>query len=265
MKTLHLSLRIVMSCILLMTGYQAAFAQDAAPAPGISIYQYRRVPADKRDEFIRRETTYYAEVARKALAQGNLTFWGLFEKVGGEDMEHDSNFLFINTFNDIDKIGEVWSEKAVAAAFPNVPMSKIETGSMSTTMRNMFILPENFRGRDGAVPDKEYNYVVMIYHDATDPAALIDLEKKHWAPFIKTAMDKKQVMQGGWGNARLLSPSGPQVPFTTISYDIFPTLKEALNPTWDPAVVFPTAGLEEIGKLEKGRMSYVYHAIKVVN
>ena len=55
-------------------------------AQGITTYQYRQVAADKIDEFIKRETTYWSKVARKAIDKGTLTFWGLFEKVGGNDI-----------------------------------------------------------------------------------------------------------------------------------------------------------------------------------
>jgi hypothetical protein len=105
----------------------------------------------------------------------------------------------------------------------------------------------------------------MVYHDSSEPNNLVVLEKKHWGPFIKGAMDKKQTTQVAWGNAVVLSPSGYNIHFTTVSYDLYATLKEALNPTWDPKVVFPSEGLAEIGKLETGRGRSVYHIIKVVS
>ena len=62
----------------------------------VSVYQYRHVPADKVEEFIKRETTYWSKVAQKALDAKKMNFWGLFEKVGGYDLPNSSNFLFIN-------------------------------------------------------------------------------------------------------------------------------------------------------------------------
>lgn len=239
-------------------------ATNPAPDPGITLYMYRRVPADKRDEFIKRETTYWSEVARKALSKGNITFWALLEKVGGYDMENSSNFLFVNTYRNIDAIGEVWN--SAAAAFPNVPMEKMETNSISTTTSMFFLRSEGWQEAAGVVPDKDFKYISMVYHNSSSPAALIELENKHWGPFIKSAMDKKQTTMRGWGNARVLSPSGENIRFNTVSYDLFPSLKEALMPTWDPKTVFPEAGLEEINKLEINRRGgVVYQIIKVVN
>jgi hypothetical protein len=266
MKTKNQTIKILIALVLLFAGLQTTFAQTAAaPDPGITVYQYRRVPADKRDEFVRRETTYWAEIAKKAVAKGNLTFWALLEKVGGYDMENTSNFLFINTLKDIDKIGDVWSAAAVTASFPNVTFDKMETNSISTTTSTFFLRDEDWQQAATAVPDKDFNYVSMVYHNSTQPANLIALERKHWGPFIKTAMDKKQTTMMGWGNALVLSPTGPNIGATTVSYDLFPSLKEALYPTWDPKTVFPEAGLTEIGKTETTRGGAVYHVIKAVN
>jgi hypothetical protein len=256
---------LLMAVVLAMAG-TTVFAQSTTtlpPDPGISVYMYRRVPADKRDEFVKRETTYWSEIVRKALPKGNITFWALLEKVGGYDMENTSNFLFVNTYKNIDAIGEVWG--SAAAAFPNVSMDKMETNSLSTTTSVFFVRAQGWEEATGVVPDKEFKYISMVYHNSSDPGSLIDLENKHWAPFIKAAMDKKQTTMRGWGNAIVLSPRGSNIGFNTVSYDIYSSLKEALNPTWDPKTEFP-AGLEEIGKLETSpRGGVVYQIIKVVN
>src|SRR5881396_572987 len=49
--------------LIFLTGFQAKLkAQDDR---SITIYQYRRVPDNKIDEFIKRETTYWSKVAEK--------------------------------------------------------------------------------------------------------------------------------------------------------------------------------------------------------
>lgn len=243
-----------------------SFAQTASappPDPGITIYQYRRVPSDKAAEFIKRETTYWAEVAQKALTKGNLVFWALLEKQGEVDMEESSNFLFINTYKNIDAVGDVWG--GAAAAFPNVSMDKMETNSISTVTSNIFLRSDGWQQAANANPETDFKYLRMIYHKSDSPGDLISMENKHWGPFIKSAMDKNQTTQKGWGNARALSPLGPEM-FSTVSYDLYPSLKEALNPTWDPKTVMPTEGLEEINKLETAeRVQVVYRIVKSVS
>lgn len=258
MKTFnyHPEFRKIMLCMIFFVGiHVSAFAQ------GITVYQYRHVPADKVDDFINRETTYWSEVAQKALEKGNLTFWALLQKVGGYDLPNSSNFLFVNTYNDIDKINEVWD---AASVFPDVSMDKMETGSLSTVTSTFFLRDSYWEQAAETQPD-DFKYLSMVYHNSSDPSNLIELEKTHWAPFIKDAMDKKLTTQIGWGNSIVLSPSGDNIKFNTVSYDLYPSLSEALAPTWAEGTVLPEDGLNEIVEIELHRRgSVVYRLVKTV-
>ena len=247
--------------LIFLTGFQAKLkAQDDR---SITVYQYRRVPDNKIDEFIKRETTYWSKVAEKAVKDKTMTFWALLEKQGGYDMPNSSNYLFINTFPDIDKVGAVFGS---AEKITGVPMAKMETNSISTTTSQFFVHGRGWQQAANANPPKDFNYVVMIYHDTNNPDSLITLENNYWGPFIKKAMDNKQTPQMAWGNAVILSPSGENIKFTTVSYDIYKTLQDALMPNWDSKTVFPDEGLSKIGGLETSRRgSVVYRVVKVVS
>jgi hypothetical protein len=228
----------------------------------ITSYQYRHVPDDKIAEFIKRETTYWSKVAQKAVDNKKMTFWALFEKVGGYDLPNSSNYLFINTFPNIDSAGDIWS---TAESVAGVKMDQMETGSISTTTSHFFLHSEDWAQASRAKPENDFNYVVMNYHNSNAPDSFITLEKKYWKPFIQTAMDKKQTTQMAWGNAIVLSPSGDNIKFNTVSYDLFPTLQEALMTTWDPKIVFPTKGLSMLDKIRQNRTAtVVYRVVKVV-
>jgi len=255
-----------LNCLVLISLFSSvpdnAMAQ-ANQSRDITVYQYRQVAPEKVDEFIKRETTYWSEVARKATEKGNLQFWALLQKMGGYDLQNSSNFLFINTYKNIDDAGSVWS--SATTVFPKVPIAQMETTAMSKVTSTLFLSVQAWEQAAKAVPDKDFKYVMMIYHNASDAGALIALEKKHWAPFIKEAMDKGQTTQMGWGNAVLLSPYGDDLNFNTVSYDLYPSLQQALYPKWDEKTVFPQEGLTEINKLEKsGRSADVYRIVKVV-
>jgi len=243
--------------LIALTGFYAvSFAQ-------ITMYQYRRVPDDKIDSFIYRETTYWSKVAQKGIDSKKLSFWALLERIGGYDLPNSSNFLFINTYPNIDTGFSVWDP---ASVFPGVPFDKIETNSMSTTTSTFFLHEENWAQVANAVPEKEFNFVKILYHNSEYPDSLIGLEKKYWQPFIQSAMDKKQTKQVAWGNAVVLGPQGENIKFNTVSYDLYSTLQEALMPAWDPKTVFPTKGLTMIGKIETNRRgSAFYRVIKVVS
>src|ERR1700730_9652830 len=140
-------------------------AQDRS----ITSYQYRRVPQDKIAEFVKRETTYWSKVAEKAAANKTMTFWALLEKVGGYDLPNSSNFLFINTFPNIDSTGNIW---ASAESIAGVKMDQMETGSFTTTTSQIFIHDENWVQDAKANPEKDFNYVVMVYHNTRYPDSL---------------------------------------------------------------------------------------------
>jgi hypothetical protein len=228
----------------------------------ITSYQYRRVPDDKIAEFIKRETTYWSKVAQKAVDNKKMSFWALLEKVGGYDLPNSSNYLFINTFSNIDSSMSIWGDVEQVAG---VPMSQMETGSFTTTTSHFFLHDEDWAQAAGAKPENDFNFVVMNYHNSNAPDSFITLEKKYWKPFIQAAMDKKQTTQKAWGNARVLSPSGDNIKFNTVSYDLFSTLQEALMTTWDPKTVFPTKGLTMLDKIRANRTgTVVYRIVRVV-
>jgi len=236
-------------------------AQDRS----VTSYQYRRVPNDKIDEFVKRETTYWTKVAQKAVDNKTMSFWALLEKVGGYDLPNSSNYLFINTFPDIDKAGSMWNASDIEKT-AGVKMTDMEDYSFTTVTSEFFLHGREWVQSAKAVAAKDYNYVEMVYHNTDNPDSLINLEKKYWGPFIKGAMDKGQTPQVAWGNAIVLAPMGDNIKFTTVSYDLYKTLGDALMPVWDPKVVFPNDGLGMIGKLEIGRRGIaIYRVVKVVS
>ena len=252
---------VLLSLTVLCANVTMAYCQ--APSKNITVYQYRYVAPEKVEEFIKRETTYWSEVAKKATEKGNLTFWALLQKVGGSEGPDNPNFLFINTYKDIDAAGAVWS--LASTVFPKVPMAQMSTDAISKTTTTYFLSDQAWE-QSSKVSEKDFKYVQMIYHAAPSPGELIALEKKHWAPFIKKIMEDGLVSQIAWGNAALLAPFGGDVKFTTVSYDLYPNLKEVLNPTWDSKIVLPE-GLQEIIKLEgnSGRWAEVYGIVKSVS
>lgn len=85
-------------------------------------------------------------------------------------------------------------------------------------------------------------------------------------PFIKSAMDRKQTGQVGWTNGYLIAPLNAAVGFNTVSFDLFPSLQKTLMPGWAADAVFPTEGLDALGKIRTAPMATsVYRIIHVVS
>jgi hypothetical protein len=241
----------------------AGFFYNKISAQEVTLYRYMYVAPNKADEFIKRETTYWSKVAQKAINKGTLSFWGLFQLVGANGIPNSPNFLFINSYKNIDSVDNVWNATAV---FPKVPMSQMEDFSFSTNTSNYFLQDKGWQQAATANEEKDFRYVAMYYHSSSDPDSFTKAEIKVWGPFIKAAMDKNQTGQRGWGNAIVLAPSGPEIKFNSISYDLYPTLSAALLQKWDPAVQFPMEGLTELNKLRTTAPTReIYQVIKVVN
>ena len=249
-------------CFTILFGFcLISFAQEEGET-GITVYQYRQVPQDKIQEFIKRETTYWSKIAEKGFEKGNITFWALLQKVGGYDIQNSSNFLFVNTYNDIDNMRSVWNANEV---FPDVPMDQMETNSMSKVTSVLFLNSAGSFRAAGAKPDEDFNYLKMNYHQTSRPSALVAAEIEHWGPFIQSAMDKNLTSQVAWISRVILSPSGPDMKFSTVSIDVYPNLKEALSPTWDDSLQVPD-GLTSIMEMETGpRASVIYRIVKVMS
>lgn len=235
---------------------------NTSEAQTISVYQYRKVADENISEFIHRETTYWSKVAQKAIDDGKLNQWILLQKVGGYDLPNSSNFLFINAFPDINvNIGEVWNAGNV---FPDVPMSAIETNSLSTTITMAFVQPMEWEEVEGANAAEDFNFVKFNYWNTSNPNQFVNLEKEHWGPFINAEMEKEGCNQVAWGNAVIINPRGPNIPGNTISFDIYPTLKDVLLPSFSDDVVFPQEGLNKLGELVTSRTEAIYQVVMAV-
>jgi hypothetical protein len=260
LSTLQSKIIIASILIALISSFHMTMAQNEENQ-AISVYQYRKVDPGKMNELLERETKYWSQVAQKAVDEGKLYFWAVFQKVGGYDLDNSSDILFVNTFPDIDNIGGIWDPKAV---FPDVPMEEMETYSMSKNTSMIFVKSHYWEQAADANPEEDFKYVKFVYHNANNPGGLIEAENEVWAPFIKSAMDQGKTSQKAWGNARVLSPTGEEIKYNTISFDVYPSLKEALDPTWSEDLQAPD--MTKIGEAEGNRRaSVVYRIVKVVN
>jgi len=254
---------IAFTCIVSLTFFPVFHAKVSAQTKDITIYQYRYVPDNKIEEFLKRETTHWSKVAERASKAKTMTFWAVLQKVGGHDLPNSPNFLFINTFPDIDKIESVFTDVEGVAG---VKMQEMETNSLSTTTSQFFLQQRNWVQDVKADPSKDFNYVVFNYQNTNYQDSMITLEKKHWEPFILKAMNNDHTPQQAWGNAVVLSPMGEDIKFTTVSYDIYKNLKDALLPSWDPKVVFPVKLFPMLDKIAPSRRGIeIYRIVKVVS
>lgn len=171
-----------------------------------------------------------------------MTFWAILEKFGSTDMGTASNYLFVNTFPYINaEMSKVFDPSKL---FPGIPYSKMEDNSIITTTGEVFLRENGWVQASNAEPDKDFKYVLINYHNSSDPAGFNAIENNNWAPFIKKAMDNNKVDQKGWDNSIVLIPTGANMNFNCLSVDLYSNLKSALSPTWSSDLTFPTVALD---------------------
>lgn len=222
---------VVVSFLLASPGLAQAVEENQPLNFGV--LQYRHVPPENVEEFVHLETTYWSEVARKAITDGKMVEWELWQKVGGWNLDEGSNFLFVNIFEkreDLDHINEIWNPSEV---FPDVRVPSIDTGRLSTVKHQMFVQAE------AVVREQRAQFIRLNYAKASDLARYVELEKTVWQPFITERMNANKTDVTSWAIVSVLIPSGASIPFNAYTVDGFQTLSGAISPSFDPDTEFP--------------------------
>ncbi len=248
---------IIMLCAIFM-GLQFISAQE------ITTHLYRRVAPENVNEYVKREINYYGKFAQEEMKKGNLTFWAILERVGGDQMDVEPNILIINSYVDINKPLD-WAN--VKIMFPNVKMENIEVNSISTTTGKVFLEDlGNHIQAPNVNPDADFKYIRINYHDMKDISWHLTFEEEKIKPHFQAAMNSGKTTIKGWGNAIILAPRSEGFPFRTESYDLFSSLSDALSlNNFSGGMEFPLGYFDEWQKnIIEPRHISIYRIVKVV-
>jgi len=222
----------------------------------VMVMQYRSVAPEDRAEFVKRETTYWAAIAKKAIDDGKMLSWQLWETVGGMNIDDDSpNFVFVNSFADkgaLDKMAEVWNPSAV---FPDKKMEDMETNSMSHVVHSIITRVMATAGVSG-------QFARVNYDKVTNFNLYQKREGEIWLPFIEKAMKDEKTSVKGWNGIGVVMPRGASMPFNAFTVDYFDTMSEAAMPTFSEDLEFPD--FEDTGDSFTRTKVQIYRLIKAV-
>jgi len=227
-------------------------------------HEYRTVAPEDMDEYIKREVVYWSKFAENEMKKGNLTYWAVLQRVGGENILNEPNILRINTYVDIDKEVD-WN--SITKLFPNKSFKDLDARLVSTTTDKIFLRDlGNHIQKAGVVPEKDFKYIRVNYHNMKDTWWHLNFEDKKVKPFFKEAMDNGKTSIIGWGNALILTPKSDAFKYKTYSYDLFSSLKQALGPNDFPDMDFPDDFYEEYLENYVGERNVrIYKVIKYVD
>ncbi len=248
------------TCLILLA---AVLSLQFVKAQNIISHEYRRVAPADMEEYIKRETTYWKVFAENEVKKGNLTFWGIFQRIDGTDLDTGPNILIVNSFNDMDK-GADWA--SIAQLFPNVAMDKIQTWGLSTTTDRIFIqnLPNHIR-KPNAAPENDYKFVRFIYHDVNNLGNHLSFEAEKWKPLVERAWAEGKTTMTGWGNGTVLLPESEKFHYNSYSYDLFASMHDALTPAFSEDLSIPDGFWEPLqGNYDGPRNSHLYRVVAAV-
>jgi len=247
---------ILIAC---MMSFQFVKAQET------SVYHYKKVAQSDMKEFLNRANTYWSVFAENEVKKGNLTFWAVLVKAGGnEDIQNSPNVLIITSFKDID---EKIKWMGVKDLFPDVKMEDIETWSLSTNISRVYLRDlNNFVQGSSVEPDKDFNYVKINFYNSKNTQKHLKFEAENWKPMIKKAMDEGKTTMKGWGNSVVISPQSPTFTYGSVSYDLFSSMGDALGNFFSSDMEIPEGFWnEQIGNNPNPRNTQLYKIVKAVS
>ena len=229
-------------------------------AQEIEVHMYRKVAQEDMGEYLKRENTYWKKFAQSEIEKGNMTFWAVFQRIGGTDLDDSPNILLINSFPDIDK-GVNWS--GITDMFPDVKMEDIETNNLSTTTCQLFLT--NI-GDHIQVENPDFNYVVINYHSVNNVNTHMTFETEKWKPMLQKAKDEGKTRIKGWGHGVLATVSALDFGYDTYSYDLYSSLKDAILPPFmNNMEVEPGFFSDMQENYDKGRKATLYRVVSVAS
>ncbi len=229
----------------------------------VTTHEYRHVAQENMEEYLKRETTYYSKLAENEMKKGNLTYWAILQKVGGDNIQKTPNVLTINSYNRMDEADLMWG--SVEKLFPNVKPTDIHTENLCTRTDIIYLRKMNWVEVNNANPDRDFKYVHLIYHNTKNVGIHFEFENNTWAPLAQKAMDQGITTMKGWGNSIVVSPVSNEFPYSSASYDFYSNMHDALSETFSDNMEFPEGFFDNLEANYAGpRNSHLYRIIKVV-
>lgn len=226
-----------------------AFCQD------IVVVQTRHIPPENIEEFIHRETTYWSKVAQKAIDEGKLSAWSLWQRVDGFDVDKDHNFFFVNEYTQeqFGQEGSIWDYKKV---FPDMKRSDISTFELGTVQDVLFYRNHVF------IQTAPAQYIRVNFAKASDMNRYLELETTVWQPFIREQMQAEKTTVVSWILSSLIYPGGADLPHNAVTVDGYATLKDAVGQSYDEGVEFPD--FSEFQKVHQKAEIHLYRRVASV-
>jgi hypothetical protein len=244
-------LKLFLSCVAPLVGLgDATFAQETATV------RHRFVERADMAEYLRREKDYWKPIAEKAIEEGNLLSWSVWQKIGGFNLDDEPNILVYSEYEKVEDMGSragLWTE-----LFPENDFSEISVAHLFKPKVLLYQKPLVKMISSGSFKMPE----IIRINFVKAPGTLIEylrLESEVWGPFIGEQIEMGTTNIANWYLGEVIAPGGLDRPYDAVTVDGFWTLAEALAPRFDDGVDMPD--LSEFGKVHEKVKRNLYRLV----
>lgn len=229
---------------------------DLAKAQEIAIVTHRYVERADMAEYVKREQDYWKPIAEKAIEDGRMSAWSVWQKIGGFNLDEEPNILIYAEYEKVEDIGGragLWIE-----LFPDKEFSEISVAHLFKPKALLYQKPLVNMVSAGSVEVPEIIRINFVKAPGTLNEYL-RLENEVWGPFVAEQIEKGSTNVVSWYLGQVIEPGGLDRPYDAVTVDGFKSLTEALAPRFDEGVDLPD--LSEFGKVHKKVKRHLYRLV----
>jgi len=235
------------------------FSVASIEAQEIASVAHRFVEREDMAEYIKREQDYWKPIAEKAIEEGRMSVWSVWQRIGGFNMDEEPNILIYAEFDKASDL-ELYGSGAPAwkKVFPDKKFSDISVRDLFEAKAYLYQKPLVNMVSEGSVEIPE----IIRINFAKAPGTLSEylrLENEVWGPFIAGQIEKGSTNIASWYLGQVIEPAGSERPYDAVTVDGFRSLAEALDPRFDEGIEMPD--LSEFGKVHKKVKRHLYRLV----
>jgi hypothetical protein len=245
--------------VLLAVSSPLLFSVASIEAQEIASVAHRFVEREDMAEYIKREQDYWKPIAEKAIEEGRMSVWSVWQRIGGFNMNEEPNILIYAEFDKTSDL-ELYGSGAPAwgKVFPDKKFSDISVRNLFEAKAYLYQKPLVNMVSAGSVEMPEIIRINFVKANET-LADYLKMEQEVWAPFIAEQIKKGNTNVTSWYLGEVLNPGGTDRPYDAVSVDGFGSLSAALSPDFDEGITMPD--LSEFGKVHKKVRRQLYRLV----
>ena len=236
-----------------------AISVDVVRAQKIASVAHRFVEREDMAEYIKREQDYWKPIAEKAIEEGRMSVWSVWQRIGGFNIDEEPNILIYTEFDktsDLELYGS--GSPAWKKVFPDKKFSDISVRDLFEAKAYLYQKPLVNMVSAGSVEIPEIIRINFVKAPGT-LSEYLRLENEVWGPFVAEQIEKGKTNVASWYLGQVIEPGGSERPYDAVTVDGFRSLAAALDPHFDEGIEMPD--LSEFGKVHQKVKRHLYRLV----